>query len=490
MSQTNPEVPAYVGDMLDRATTAAAEFAEFDYPRVRRILDAVARAGEQHAERLGYLAAEETGFGVAEDKVTKNFATIRQMMQEYAGQNYCDHRIDTEKKILLTPKPAGVIFGVTPSTGATAAIFFKVMSALISRNAIIISPHPAGKRVGAETVGILARAAEEAGAPVGAVQVLAEPTIPLVEAVMADKRTRLVLATGGGPVVNAAYRSGTPAIGVGPGNPPTIVDETADIAKAAEDIVASKKFDNSILCTAESVLFAVESIVPRLLSHLQARDVYVCTPAETQKIRDFVYPGGKFNAKAVGQYAEDLARSAGFTVPAGTRVLLTQFENVVDAEPLTHEKLCPVLGFVVVPDFETAVRRAVDLVRIVGVGHSAGIHSNNPQRVLDYAYELPTHRIAVNVPACLGNAGIGTNLPITMSVGTGYLGGGTQEQNLNPDLLVHWSRTVYSADPSVTFPDFSNLRHERHSASNTTQLLTEDLRRIVLEELQNLIGAR
>ncbi len=491
MSQTSPEVPAYVGDMLDRATAAAAEFAEFEYPQVRRILDAVARVGEQNAERLGHLAAEETGFGVAEDKVTKNFATIRQMMQEYAGKNYCDHRVDTEKKILLTPRPAGVIFGVTPSTGATAAIFFKVMSALISRNAIIISPHPAGKRVGAETVALLARAAEEAGAPKGAVQVLAEPTIPLVEAVMADRRTRLVLATGGGPVVSAAYHSGTPAFGVGPGNPPCIVDETADIAQAAENIYASKIFDNSILCTAESVVFAVESIAPRLLNELQARGSYICSREETQRLRDYAWPGGKFNAKVVGRFAVDIAKDAGFQVPAGTRVLIAQFDDVVDEEPLTHEKLSPILGFNVVPDFDTARRRAVELVRIVGLGHSAAIHSNDPQRVLDLSYELPTYRVAVNVPSCLGNAGIGTNLPITMSVGTGYLGGSSSEQNINPDLLVQWSSTVYSSDPSVRFPDFTHLRHERGGGTAlNSQNLTEDLRRIVLEELQNLIGAR
>lgn len=487
MSRINAGVPAQIDAMLDRATEAAAEFLQYDYTRVRKILESIARVSGQHAERLGRLDAQETGFGVPEHRVQRNLNTVRLTMEQYGGENYCEHRVDAEKKILLTPKPAGVVLGVTPSTGASAAVIFKIMAALMTRNAIIISPHPAGKRVGAETAQLLARAAIEAGAPADAVQVIAEPTIPLVEAVMSDPRTKLILATGGSGVVRAAYRSGTPAIGVGPGNAPTVVDETADLAKAAECIVISKTFDNSILCTADSVLFAVESIAPRLLGELEKRHVYACSREETDRLRNYLYPKGVFNSRAVGRPAEDLAKAAGFLVPASTRILLAQFDEVIDAEPLTHEKLCPVLGLNIVPDFKTASRRAVDLVSIVGMGHSGSIFTRDAQRVLDFSCNLPTHRVAVNVPGSLGNSGIGTFMPVTMAVGTGYLGGSSSAQNLMPEHLLHWSSTAFASDPSVVFPDFSRLCRERGKPIPLPEEIHDDLRRIVIEELRNLI---
>jgi acyl-CoA reductase-like NAD-dependent aldehyde dehydrogenase len=468
---------------------------------VHRIVRAVAAAAEEHAERLGHEAVKETGFGVAADKVTKNQMIVRGFMKEYGNDDYCGHRVDSVAKIVEVPKPAGVIFALTPSTAPVATAYFKVLAAMLTRNAIVISPHPAAANVTAEAARVLGEAATAAGAPRHAIQVLAKPTIPVVEALMGDERTKLVVATGGGAVVRAAYRSGTPALGVGPGNPPVVVDETADLAQAAAKIVNSKAFDNSVNCTAESVLFAVASIVGTLRGHLERNDAYICDEAETQKIRDYAYPGGNFNAKVVGRTALDVARGAGVRVPQGTRILVAPIDRIADDEPLTHEKLCPVLAMRVVPDFSEALHEADALVRIVGVGHSAVIHTTDPQRILDYATALPVHRIAVNTEGSLGNAGWTSNTPLTMSVGTGFIGGSSTADNVTPGHLVQWSRTTYAADSSEPFPDFTRLRARNlqsvtgadNLAGNLSDeqirtFIRDDLRRIVLEELRDLIG--
>jgi acyl-CoA reductase-like NAD-dependent aldehyde dehydrogenase len=488
---------------LERAEIAGRAFADYNREQVMRIVRAVAAAAEENAERLAQEAVRETGLGVVADKVTKNLAIARQFVSEYGHLDFCGHRVDVEAKVVSVPKPPGVVLAVIPSTSPVAALYFKVLCAMLTRNAVVVSPHPLAAQTGVEATRVLAAAATSAGAPADVIQVLPKPTIPLVEAMMADKRTKLVLATGGGPVVQAAYRSGTPAIGVGPGNPPVVVDETADLANAAASIVDSKVFDHSVLCTAESVLFQIGSVASTLQAHLEQNGAYVCSPAETQKIRSFMYPGGKFNTKVVGRSAADIARGASIRVPQTARILVTPIDRVAEDEPLTHEKLSPVLAMRTVSDFAQAIREARALVGIVGIGHSAVIHSQDPQRVLDFSTALPVHRITVNTAGSLGNAGIGTGLPITMSVGTGFVGGSSSAENLSPEHFVQWSRTAYSSNPSVPFPDFSHLQARVAasgrslngatgdiSADQMQALIREDLRRIVLEELRDLIGTR
>lgn len=508
MSETEARLPREAEELLAAAERAAAEFVDYDRDRVARIVEAVATAALEQAEPLAVRAVEETGFGVVADKILKNQTIAKTFLEDYAEADYCGQRSDAVGRMLLVPRPAGVVLGITPSTSPVAAVCFKVLCALLTRNAIVISPHPGAKRVCTDTALMLARAAEQAGAPRGAVQVLPEPSIPVVEAMMADPRVKLVIATGGGAVVRAAYRSGTPAIGVGPGNAPVVVDETADLKQVAEKLVRSKTYDNGVLCTTESVLIAVEAIAPRLLTLLKARGVHLCSPEETRRVRDHVYPGGRFNTKVVGRDATVIAADAGVDVPANTRILLTPIDSVRSEEPLTHEKLSPVIAFRTVPDFATAVAEARAILDAAGLGHSAAIHSEDPQRVLDYSFALPVHRIAVNVPASLGNAGIGTHLPVSMSLGTGYIGGSSSSENLNPEHFVQWSRAAYSTNIFDRFPDFDGLERSapRTSASRAVQegsasapampaeiervLDRDGLRRIVLEELRDLIGAR
>ena len=484
-------LPPAADVILDNARTAASQFQSFDRSQVDRIVRAVAEIASQNGRQLAQKAADETGFGVVEDKIAKNEAVSTGFLHEYGNLDYVSHRVDREKKMILDPVPAGVIFAVTPSTSPVANLYFKVLSSLQTRNAIVISPHPSAVKTSIEAAHILGRAAIAAGAPEGTIQILEEPSVPLIESVMGDSRVNLILATGGSAVVQAAYRSGTPAIGVGPGNAAVVVDETADLEQAAEQISASKAFDNSVLCTAESVLIVVESVATRLKELLIERGAYLCRPDEARRVRNFMYPNGKFNTKVVGRPAREIAKNAGVSVPERTTLLLVPIDGIHDDEPMTHEKLSPVLAVRTVSNFEHALSEAVALVDIVGIGHSAVIHSEDPQHVLDYSHSLQVHRVAVNIGGSLGNAGIGTGLPLTMSIGTGYIGGSSLGENLSPEHLVQWRRTAYP--DHANFPDFDGLRPTRTSSSGSSSVLgdgavREELRRLIVEELRGLIG--
>ena len=237
--------------MLQRAEWAARAFARYDKASVDAVVRAAAAAGAARAREYADWAVRETGFGVAEHKVLKNIACSTGIADYYAGHDYVTPRVDREARIVEVPRPAGVVLALTPSTNPVATVFFKCLLALMTRSVVVVSPHPLAKEVCADAARTLAAAAVEAGAPDGVIQVVDEPSVPLIDALMTDERTSVIVATGGVPVVRAAHSSGTPAIGVGPGNVPVLVDATADLAKAARRIVDSKSFDNSILCTNE-----------------------------------------------------------------------------------------------------------------------------------------------------------------------------------------------------------------------------------------------
>ena len=231
--------------MLQRARWAATAFATYDRDRTRAIVEAVAEVAYQNAERFAHQAVEETGMGVVEHKRRKNEACSRGLLERYEAEDYVGIRVDAARKIFEVPKPAGVVLALTPSTNPIATTYFKTLCALMTRNAVVVSPHPMARHVSTEAVRLMARAAVAAGAPDGCLQVVEEPTVPLIESLMADPETDLIVATGGTAVVRAAYHSGNPALGVGPGNVPVMVDATADLARAATCLVESKSFDNS-----------------------------------------------------------------------------------------------------------------------------------------------------------------------------------------------------------------------------------------------------
>jgi acyl-CoA reductase-like NAD-dependent aldehyde dehydrogenase len=324
--------------MLQRARWAATAFAGYDREQTLRIVAAAGEAAYQNAERFGREAVEETGMGVAEHKRRKNEACSRGIVERYRDEDFVGARVDTARKMIEVPKPAGVILALTPSTNPVATVYFKVLLGLMTRNAVVVSPHPMARKVCAEAVRVMARAAVAAGAPDGCLQVVEEPTIPLIEALMSDSGTDLILATGGTGVVRAAYRSGTPSLGVGPGNVPALVDASADVARAAACLAESKAFDHSILCTNESTLIAEEAIADRLVSELGRQGAFVLDADGADRIRAACYPDGRIETALAGKSAVALAEAAGLRVPSGTRVLVAPFELIVPEEPLAHEK--------------------------------------------------------------------------------------------------------------------------------------------------------
>jgi acyl-CoA reductase-like NAD-dependent aldehyde dehydrogenase len=390
------------------------------------------------------------------------------------------------------PKPAGVVLALTPSTNPIATVYFKVLLSLMTRNAVVVSPHPLARKVCAEAVHLLAEAAAAAGAPDGCLQVVEEPTIPLIEALMSDDGVDVIVATGGTAVVRAAYRSGNPSLGVGPGNVPALVDATADVARAARCLADSKAFDNSILCTNESVAIVEERVADALERELARNGAHVVGDEEAAALRAALYPEGRIETALAGKDAAALAEAAGIRVPAGTRVLVAPFPLIVPEEPLALEKLFPLLGLVRVPDAARGIDAARALLRIGGAGHSAVIHSTDPKTILAYGAAVRVLRVSVNAPGSTGASGLDTNLAPTMTVGTGFFGRSSLTENLEPRHLTQWTRMAYATEEP--FGDFTGLepweaRPEpapvaRPSGNGLTR---DDLRQLILDELRELV---
>lgn len=448
---------ASAGHTLERATWAARAFGTYSAGDVNRIVQAVADAAAGQAEEFARRAVEETGFGVVEHKTLKNLACSTGLLEEYAGHDYVTPRTDAARKMLEIPRPAGVVLALTPSTNPVATVYFKVILSLMTRNAVVISPHPMAKSVCSAAAATLARAATQAGAPEGILQWVEEPTIPLVEAMMRDERTGVIVATGGTGVVRAAYSSSNPALGVGPGNVPVFVDATADIRAAAREIVDSKKFDNSVLCTNESVLIVEESVADELLREMSRVGAQVLDEGDTQRLAAYMFPTGRLNTEVVGKDAHIIAESAGIKSGPKTKVLLAPMGVALPEEPMTHEKLSPVLGVLRVPDAERGIAAARAIVRIAGAGHSAAVHSMDSDVIMQFGASVPVLRISVNVGNSTGSSGLGTHLATTMTVGTGFVGHSGIGENLEPRHLLNWTKVAHNSDDRIPMPDFSGV---------------------------------
>lgn len=442
--------------MVEKARWAANAFSRYPRSAVQAIVQAVATAAAAEARRYAEWAVAETGFGNPDHKELKNRLCTTGLVEHYKDANFTDQRIDHDAKVVAIPKPAGVIFALTPSTNPVCSVFHKAIIALMTRNAIVISPHPAAKACCADAARLIARAAEGAGAPDGTIQVIDHPTMPIIDSVIKSDRIDLILATGGSPMVRAAYSSGNPAIGVGPGNNPVYVDETADLPQAAKLIADSKAFDNSILCTNESAVIAHAAIADRLVEEMKRQKCHMLSAEERERLAEHLFPGGKFNVSLLGKSAEAIAESAGLRVPRGTLILLVPLERIGDDYPLSREKLCPVLGFYPVATREAALTACRAMIRTRGAGHSAAIHAADPAVILSFAGEMDVLRIAINAGCSTGAAGFDTFLAPTMTVGTGFFGRSSVGENIGPKHLVQWTRIAYRRNAEFPESAFEN----------------------------------
>jgi acyl-CoA reductase-like NAD-dependent aldehyde dehydrogenase len=499
--------------ILERARWASQVFMRYDRDKTQAIVEAVAEAAHQKARDYAEWAVKETGFGVVEHKALKNELSSLPLVEHYRDVNFVDPRQDERTGVIEIPRPAGVIFALVPSTNPIATIYFKVLSALMTRNAIVISPHPAALQCSVDAVKALNEAAVAAGAPEGSIQVLEEISLQLVDEFLKSEKTDVILATGGTAMVRAAYSSSNPAIGVGPGNAPVMVEASADLRRAAEHIIDSKAFDNSILCTNESVLITQREVASALERELSRAGAHVCSESETDALRGYLFHDRGFNVEALGRDAPWIAEQAGFKVNRKTRVLIAPINQVGVGEPLSREKLCPVLGYYVARSFDQALLQARALLRFAGAGHSAAIHCEDYQAVMDYAAAVEVYRVVVNAPCSQGAAGFATHLSPSFTIGTGFFGRSSIGENIGPHHLVNWTKIAWHKDEDVIgAARIGDLKHRgplpkapadgvpgegrtaRAAIPNSPgdppmshDRLREEVRRIIAEELRGLL---
>ena len=420
---------------------AQKKFATFTQEQVDKIFFEAAMAANKQRIPLAKLACEETGMGVAEDKVIKNHYAAEYTYNAYKRTKTCGViEEDTSYGIKKIAEPVGVVGAVIPTTNPTSTAIFKCLICLKTRNAIIISPHPRAKKCTIEAAKVVLEAAVKAGAPEGIIGWVEEPTLELSNELM--RSVDVILATGGPGMVQAAYSSGKPAIGVGPGNVPVIMDSTCDIQTAVYSVIHSKTFDNGMICASEQSVTAIADIYDAVKNEFIKRGCHVLTPEELDKVRKIILnDAGAVNAKIVGQPASVIAEIAGITVPATTKILIGEVTSVDISEPFAHEKLSPVLALYKAKDFDTAVDMADQLVKDGGYGHTASIylHPSQQEKLNKFADRMKTCRILVNTPSSHGGIGDLYNFKLapSLTLGCGSYGGNSVSENVGVKHLLN-----------------------------------------------------
>ena len=432
--------------LLERVHSAQRAYAEFPQEKVDEIFRRAAMAANVARIDLAERAVKETGMGVLEDKVIKNHFASEYIFNKYKDTKTCGViERDDAGGIMKIAEPIGIIAGVIPTTNPTSTAVFKALLALKTRNAIVFSPHPRAKECTVEAARIVHDAAVEAGAPEGIIGWIPEPSVELTNALMQHDAVAMILATGGPGMVKAAYSSGKPALGVGAGNTPAVIDETADVQMAVSSVLMSKSFDNGMICASEQSLVVVDALYEAVQSELTLRGAHLCTEQEIELLRSVVLVDGKLNAKIVGRPAADIAEMAGFGVPAGTRALVAAVADVGAEEPLSYEKLSPVLALYRAADFQTAVDTAVKLVSFGGIGHTSVLYTNpaNRDRIDTFGRAMKTGRVLVNMPTSHGAIGDIYNFRLepSLTLGCGSWGGNSVSENVGVKHLLN-TKTV------------------------------------------------
>ena len=426
---------------LNRIRSAQAAFAQYTQEQVDRIFLAAATAANKQRIPLAKLAVEETGMGVVEDKVIKNHYAAEYIYHAYKDVKTCGViESDSAYGIQKIAEPIGVIAAVIPTTNPTSTAIFKTLIALKTRNGIIISPHPRAKNATIAAAKVVLDAAVAAGAPEEIIGWIDVPSLELTSLVM--KEADLILATGGPGMVKAAYSSGKPALGVGAGNTPAIIDESADLLLAVNSIIHSKTFDNGMICASEQSVIALEPVYDAVRAEFAARGCYFLSPEETDRVRRTIIINGALNAVIVGQSAETIASLSGVSVPEGTKILIGEVESVELSEEFAHEKLSPVLAMYRAKDFDDALAKAEQLIADGGYGHTSSVYLNpvTAREKLDrFAARMKTCRILVNTPSSHGGIGDLYNfrLPPSLTLGCGSWGGNSVSENVGVKHLLN-----------------------------------------------------
>lgn len=421
---------------------AQKKFAKFTQEQVDEIFRQAAMAANDNRIKLAKLAVAETGMGIVEDKVIKNHFAAEYIYNQYKDMKTCGV-LEEDKTFGVTKvaEPIGVIAAIVPTTNPTSTAIFKTLIALKTRNAIIISPHPRAKNATIEAARIVLEAAVKAGAPEGIIGWIDEPSVELSQNVM--RESDIILATGGPAMVKAAYSSGRPALGVGAGNTPAIIDETAHIKMAVNSILLSKTFDNGVICASEQSILVIDKVYDEVKNELAERGAYILKGEEIDKVRKVILnEKGGLNANIVGQSAYKIAQMAGVNVPETAKVLVGEVESVELEEPFSHEKLSPILAMYKVKNFEEALEKADRLIELGGMGHTSILYTDqlkSRDRILAFGEKMKTARTLINMPASQGAIGDIFNFKLapSLTLGCGSWGGNSVSENVGPKHLIN-----------------------------------------------------
>ncbi len=434
-------------DAVDAAHVAFQALAKLDQAQIDRICEAMAAAALRESGRLGQMATEETGYGTADDKREKNRFAAEDVWN-YFRELRTVGVVKDEGNVVEIASPRGVVAAIIPSTNPTSTTIFKVIIAIKSRNSIVLSPHPSAVKCIAETARIMREVAIAEGLPAEAICCLTTSTIEGTEALMKHKKTAVILATGGIGLVRAAYSSGKPAFGVGPGNVPVFIEKTANVTKAVSDILTGTCFDNGTICASEQSVVVEAQVETQVREQFRAQGGHFLSAEEAQKVSQVLLtPQRTLNANIVGKSAKFIAELAGIAIPSGTRCLLADCAGVGRDFPWSIEKLSPTLAFFVVDSIEEGARRCEEILQFGGMGHTAGMHSQNREAAVKYGQQMPAARIVINSPTTHGAIGFSTDLSPSMTLGCGSWGGNVTSDNVSPHHLMDIKRVAFETKP-------------------------------------------
>jgi len=430
---------------VEQAYEAFQKYREFSQQQVDRIIDRVAAVARAHSEALARLAVEETGYGNVKDKIAKNLLnsdTLHQAIRPLKTVGIV--RDDRQNGIIEIAEPVGVVAAILPTTNPTSTAFFKILISLKGRNAVVLSPHPRAVRCTCEAARLLYEAALQAGAPEHIIECLSDASMQGTNELMKHRRTAVILSTGGAGIVRAAYSSGKPALGVGPGNVPVLLEASADVESSVASVVEGKSFDYGTVCSSEQSLVAEQGARERVLSALKANGAYLCTSEQTAALAKLlVSTDFRINPDCVGQSPVRIAEMAGFPVPPDTSILVVEIQGVGREHPLSVEKLSPVLSVYFVRDFEESVKACTAILNFGGRGHTCVIYSKNEDRIREYGLRVPAFRVLVNTPSPQGSTGITTNVFPSMTLGCGAIAGNVTSDNVGPMHLINIKRIAF-----------------------------------------------
>lgn len=444
---------------VDKAHAAFQQFRGYTQEQVDNIVEAMAAAGRANARRLAEMAVEETAMGNVESKLAKNLLCADLLPRRIRGMKTIGFiRKNEEEKVIEFAEPVGVVAAILPTTNPTSTAIYKSIVSIKSGNAVVLSPHPRAKGCTCATIDLLLQAAVSAGAPPDLIQCINNASMEGTNALMRHPRTSVILSTGGSGIVRAAYSSGKPAFGVGPGNVPVLIDETADIATSIRKVVEGKSFDYGTVCSSEQTIVAPASIKEQILGELRKHKAFFTSADQTKALARVLFNDKLIvTAECVGQAPQSIGKIAGFEVPADAPIIVAEIHGVGKQHPLSAEKLSPVLAVYFVKDFAAAVDACEGILKFGGLGHTCVIHSTSEANIYEYGRRMPAFRVLVNTPSPQGSTGITTNVLPSMTLGCGAMAGNITSDNVGPMHLLNIKRIAYAVrTPAEAFPDANN----------------------------------